>query len=134
MDVRSCKGCGRLYNYMGGTPICDACRKKLEEKFQKVKEYLEENVHATVSQVSDDMDVSVKQIKQWIREERLTLSDATEAGINCEHCGTPIRTGRFCDKCKVAMQNTFASAIDKPKVQPVTKQERSGNRMRFLDK
>lgn len=134
MEVRSCKGCGRLFNYMGGTPICDACKRKLEDKFRDVKEFLDENPNSTINQVSEEMDVSVKQIKQWIREERLTLSDATEAGINCEHCGVPIRTGRFCDKCKVAMQNSFASVIDKPKVQQPQKQERDGNRMRFLDK
>lgn len=132
MEVKCCKGCGRLYNYMGGVPLCDACRKKLEDKFQEVKIYLDENPNASVSQVSEDMAVSVKQIKQWIREERLTLSDATEAGITCEHCGIPIRTGRFCDKCKSAMQNTFSSVLDKPKAQQTKSQDRDGNRMRFL--
>lgn len=132
MDVRSCKGCGRLYNYMGGAPLCQACQKELEEKFQDVKEYLDENPNASVSQVSEDMEVSVKQIKQWIRDERLTLSEATETGIACEHCGTPIRTGRFCDKCKMEIHNTFASALDKPRTPEAKKQERDGNRMRFL--
>lgn len=131
MDVRSCKNCGRLYNYMSGVPLCEACKKKLEEKFQEVKDYLDENPHATVSRVSEEMNVSVKQIKQWIREERLTLSEATDAGIVCEHCGVPLRTGRFCDKCKVVMQNELASAIAKPKAQP-KKQGRDGDRMRFI--
>lgn len=134
MEVKSCRGCGRLFNYMSGAPICDNCKRKLEEKFQEVKQFLDEKPNATINQVSEEMDVSVKQIKQWIREERLTLSDATEAGINCEHCGVPIRTGRFCDRCKVSMQNSFASAIEKTKVKQPQKQERDGNRMRFLDK
>ena len=76
MEVKNCKGCGRLFNYMGGAPLCDACRKKLEEKFQKVKQYLDDHPDASVNQVSEDNDVSVKQIKQWIREERLSLSEA----------------------------------------------------------
>lgn len=37
MDVRNCKGCGRLFNYYGGVPLCKACKDKLEEKFQEVK-------------------------------------------------------------------------------------------------
>lgn len=132
MEVRTCKGCGKLFNFMGGMPMCDNCKKKMEEKFHEVKLYLDENPRATVNQVSEEMEVSVKQIKQWIREERLSLSDATEAGINCEHCGVPIRTGRFCDKCKVAMQNSFSSAITKPKAQQPKSEEKHGNRMRFL--
>lgn len=133
MEVMSCKSCGRLFNYMGGMPICDACKRKLEEKFQDVKRYLDEHPGASVSQVSEDMDVSAKQIKQWIKEERLYLSDATVDGITCEHCGQPIRTGRFCDKCKAAMSNSFANAIAKPKEPDDKKKEqREGNRMRFL--
>ena len=31
MDVRSCRNCGRLFNYLQGPPICPACRKKLED-------------------------------------------------------------------------------------------------------
>lgn len=133
MEVMTCKSCGRLFNYMGGPKMCVNCQRKLEDKFQDVKKYLDENPRATVSQVADDMDVSVKQIKQWIREERLTLSEASMDGITCEHCGTPICSGRFCDKCKVAMQNTLSSAIDKPKkIESEAERKKDGNRMRFL--
>lgn len=132
MDVRNCKGCGRLFNYMGGAPICSACQKKLEEKFQEVKVYLEENPNSSVTQVSEAMDVSVKQIKQWIREERLALSTAGADGIMCEQCGAPICSGRFCDKCKAAMVNNLSGVLTKPKEPEVKKQERDGNRMRFL--
>ena len=84
------------------------------------------------NQVSEDNDVSVKQIKQWIREERLSLSEASLDGVTCEHCGRPIRTGRFCEKCKAAMANSFANSIEKPKPLEPQKKERDGNKMRFL--
>ena len=101
MDVKNCKSCGRLFNYMSGPVMCPNCQRKLEEKFQQVKQYLDENPNSSVNQVAEAMDVSVKQIKQWIREERLALSQPSADGILCEHCGTPICSGRFCDKCKV---------------------------------
>lgn len=132
MEVTNCRDCGRLFNYIGGARLCPACQKKLEEKFQEVKAYLEENKNATVEQVSEELDVSVKQIRQWIREERLSLSTAGADGIVCEQCGTPICTGRFCEKCKAEMANTFAGAIAKPKEPEIKKRERDGNRMRFL--
>ena len=132
MEVLSCKGCGRLYNYMGGPKLCPACQKKLEDKFQEVKQYLNENPNASISEVSENLEVSVKQIKQWVREERLAFSEACADGILCEHCGIPIRTGRFCDKCKNQMANNLAATLDKPKPEEPVKRERDGNRMRFL--
>lgn len=133
MDVRNCKSCGRLFNYMEGAPICSNCKKQLEEKFQEVKSYLRDNPNSTVTQVAEEMDVSVKQIKQWIREERLSLTVAGADGISCEQCGAAICTGRFCEKCKASMVNTLNGAIEKPKGSVVMKkQEKDGNRMRFL--
>lgn len=132
MEVLSCKGCGRLYNYIGGPKLCPACQKKLEDKFQEVKQYLNENPNASISEVSEKLDVSVKQIKQWVREERLAFSEACADGILCEHCGVPIRTGRFCDKCKNQMANNLAATLDKPKPEEPVKRERDGNRVRFL--
>ena len=84
MDVRNCKMCGRLFNVLNNERICPACQKKLEDKFHEVKEYLEEHPGASVEQTATDNDISTKQIRQWVREERLILSTATEAGIVCE--------------------------------------------------
>ena len=98
MEVRNCKMCGRLFNVLNNERICPACQKKLEDKFHEVKQYLEEHPGASVEQTATDNDISTKQIRQWVKEERLILSSATEAGIVCEKCGKPIRTGRFCDK------------------------------------
>ena len=63
MDVRNCKGCGRLFNYYGGVPLCKACKDKLEEKFQEVKEYLRQNPNTPIQDESEDNNVTVKQIK-----------------------------------------------------------------------
>ena len=65
MDVRNCKGCGKLFNYMSGAQLCPECRAALEKKFSSVKDYIGEHPQASISQVAEDMDVSVKQIKQW---------------------------------------------------------------------
>ena len=132
MEVTNCRDCGRLFNYISGPRRCPECQKKLEEKFQQVKEFLRQNPDSSISQTATENDVTVKQIKQWIREERLSLSEASLDGIVCEHCGRPIRTGRFCDRCKAAMANSLANSIEKPKPIEPQKRERDGNRMRFL--
>ena len=132
MEVLNCKTCGRLFNVMGREKICPACQKLLEDKFQEVRQYLEEHPNASVEQTSLDNDVSVKQIKQWVREERLVLSSPSDAGITCEKCGVPICSGRVCDKCKASMANDLMHVYEKPKPQQIKKQGKEKDRMRFL--
>ena len=35
MNVRNCKKCNRIFNYIAGPTICPACKEDLEKKFQK---------------------------------------------------------------------------------------------------
>ena len=134
MEIKNCKKCGRLFNYLSGKPICPDCKKAIEDKFQQVKEYIREHGRAGIAEVAEANEVDVKQIKQWVREERLIFSDEAAITIECENCGAPIRAGRFCQKCVGNMTNTLNSAIKKP-VMPVKKQERdTKDRMRFLDR
>ena len=50
MEVINCKGCGKLYNDLGGRKgrLCPQCRRKLEEKFTQVKEFLREYPNASI--------------------------------------------------------------------------------------
>ena len=132
MNVSNCKSCGRLYNVLVNEKICPACKQALEDDFQQVKKYLEENPNASVEEVSRENDVTVKQIKQWVREERLVFSEGSIEGVECENCGTMIRTGRFCEECKMKMKNNLMSALDKPKTPEIKKTEKDRDRMRFL--
>ena len=131
MDVINCKGCGRLFNALTRTRLCPNCQEKLEEKFQEAKKYINENSGATIDMVSQECDVSTKQIKQWIREERLTFSEESMQGIECEQCGAMIRSGRFCDACKSKLQNELRSATYIPSAEE-KKARHEKDRMRFL--
>ncbi len=136
MEVRNCRKCGRIFNYVLGAPICPACKEKMEEKFQEVKEFIRSNERATIPEISEQCEVETSQIHQWIREERLVFSDDSPVGINCESCGAMIKTGRFCEKCKAELTNNLRSSIQKPKIQAVEKKKdpRDNPRMRYLDR
>ena len=132
MDVRNCRSCGRLFNYIGGAPLCPSCARELDQKFQVVKEYIYDNPSATIQQVSEDNEVSIQQIKKWIREERLCFSKDSVVGIECENCGAMIKTGRFCLVCKDKLANSLNSVYQNR--QPQTQRDpRDSARMRFLD-
>lgn len=133
MNVMNCRSCGKLFNVLGRERICPECRKALEDKFQQVKKYLSDHPNSSVEQTATDNEVSVKQIRQWIREERLVLSSATDSGVVCENCGKPICSGKFCDACKLTMANELMGAIDRPKRNtPSSDRDKDRNRMRFL--
>jgi len=131
VDVINCKGCGRLFNALTRTRLCPNCQAKLEDKFQEVKRYINDNPGSTIDIVSEKCEVSAKQIKQWIREERLTFSEESMQGIECEQCGAMIRSGRFCDACKSKLQNELRSATYIPSAGE-KKASRDKDRMRFL--
>lgn len=134
MNVKNCRKCKRIFNYVMGPVLCPRCREEEEEKFQEVKKYVIENPGSGIQEVSEACDVSVNLIRQWLREERLVLSDESPMGINCEHCGRMIKSGRFCSECKSAMTSGFQSAMGRPVSTPPKKDSRDGARMRFLDK
>lgn len=131
MEVRNCKNCGKMFNCIG-SPICPSCERELENKFQEVRKYVKEHKEASITEVAEANDVSVHQIKRWVRQERLAFSDASQVGLECENCGALIKTGRFCDNCKNKMASELSSTIKKGTKAEAPKQKESA-RMRFLD-
>lgn len=135
MNVRNCRKCGRLFNYVMGPITCPACRDALEEKFKEVKEYVRDNPNCGIDQVSKDCDVEVSQIKQWLREERLQFSESSMVQLTCENCGALIRSGKYCEKCKNEVANGFKNIVEKarPQAPAPQKNTKENPRMRFLD-
>lgn len=131
MDVRNCRSCGKLFNYLSGVQLCPSCMRELDKKFEVVKNYIYDNPKANIQEVSEENEVSVQQLKQWVREERLAFSEDSLVGLECENCGTMIRTGRFCNLCKEKLVNTLGSAYKSD--DPKAKDYRDHAKMRFLD-
>ncbi|MGN0497402.1 MAG: flagellar protein [Lachnospiraceae bacterium] len=133
MEIRTCKQCKRIFNYLTGPAICPACKEKLEEKFIEVKEYIRENPKEGINEVAKANDVSVNQIRRWIREERLSFSEDSGIGIDCESCGKIIRSGRLCQSCKDKLLGKVDDMY-RTDESIVTKKHREAARMRFLEK
>ena len=134
MEIRNCRGCGKMIQYMGGGPLmCGECRKRLDESFAKVKEYLKENPECSIDELSENAEVSISQINQWIREERLIFSKNSPIGIPCESCGKTIRSGRYCKECKDKLVKALGGGIKSAPAQPARPAGSTKAKMRFLD-
>jgi flagellar operon protein (TIGR03826 family) len=106
-DIRNCPRCGKLFSYVR-SPICPLCQEKDEEEYKVVKEYIYEHPGVNITIVAEETGVSVEKILRFLREERLELvSDSDNLILECERCKVPIRTGRYCEKCKNELANSF---------------------------
>ena len=79
------------------------------------------------------MEVSVAQIRKWLKEERLSFSEDSEIALNCEKCGKKILTGRFCKSCKEEQINQFSNLYRKEEPKINSERKKTENKMRFLD-
>ncbi|MDD6380189.1 MAG: flagellar protein [Lachnospiraceae bacterium] len=136
MDIRNCRKCGRIFQYSGvGPVVCDNCKKEEERLFEKVSDYIRDNPGANMNDVSLANDVSISQIQQWVREERLQFAKESGVVFYCENCGAPIRTGRYCDKCKANMAQDLEGMYHRPQsTAPQIKRRSERDAMRFMGK
>ena len=131
MNVRNCTRCGKIYNY-DGFKVCPTCRKDDEKDFQKVKEYLYENPGANIPEVSEATEVDAKKIIDFLRAGRLEIADDSNLILECENCGTSIRTGRFCDKCASGLQRDLGQVLNTAK--PQNPYEKREEKFRVIDR
>lgn len=134
MDVRNCRQCHKIFNYVAGAVICPKCREENEVKFQECKKHVSEHRGITINKLAEACDVEPSLIRQWLREERLQFAEGSLLGLECESCGVSIVSGRYCAKCKANLTNTLNGAYSTPKMEPASPKKKSdGNRMRFID-
>ncbi len=125
MELKVCKNCRRLFKYIYGPELCQDCAKlkqneekdpknkeskstlksmfrEEEEKYEQVKDYIMDNPKATIVQIAEANDIAPTKLFEWIRDDRLEFSeDSQNAWFECANCGTKIKSGRLCNRCKI---------------------------------
>ncbi len=106
-DIRNCPKCGKIFAFLR-SPICPACQQLEEQEFELVKEYIYENPGMNMSIVSEETGVPIEKILKFLKDERLELTSESENLIlECERCKRPVRSGKYCDKCKNDLETGF---------------------------
>lgn len=136
-DIRNCRRCNKIFNYIGGLPICYDCKKQDEINFKRVKEYLYEHPGASLYEVSKELEISVQQIKVYLKEGRLEIvGESGNMFLECEKCGKSITTGRFCKECANEVANDIKSVVSQMSTSAGGNEARSKREkgMRYLTK
>lgn len=95
-----CEKCGRELEYRGvGEYHCQFCYHIMYDDYGVVRNYVEENPGSTIAMVSSATGVPERTIKYMIREEKLQIRGDSRTFIECEGCGKPILSGRYCESC-----------------------------------
>lgn len=134
MEVQVCKHCRRLYESVSGVNVCPNCYLALEADFKIVKQFIRSHPNASIFEVSESCKIDMEQIRQWIKDERIEYTKTSTVGIECEKCGAPIKTGRFCSLCKIDTVNTLKSAYTKKETVHTEEKDTDNAKMRFLNK
>lgn len=112
------------------------CREEMEVKFQEVREFIRSNPGVGINEVSVACDVPTSQIQQWLREERLEVTEDSPIFLSCDGCGANIRCGKYCEKCKMVMTSGFKQVLNEYRPQQSGNQKRvdprDNPRMRYL--
>jgi uncharacterized protein len=107
VELKNCKICGRIFQSNGFSEICPGCYKQDENDYNKIREYLYEHPYAKIFEVSLNLDIPVSRIKRYLREDRLQIVESSNLFLDCEKCGAPIHSGRYCDECITAVNHDF---------------------------
>lgn len=99
LNIGNCPRCGRVFA-KGIKDVCAACVKDIDQEYVDCSIYLRENKGASIHDVSEETGVTVKQITKFIREGRISLTDAPNLGFPCDTCGKHIREGNMCESCR----------------------------------
>jgi len=111
MDIRNCPHCGKLFAFNGKSKLCPVCCNSEEDDFLKVKDFLWDHPNASIEEVHVATDVERDLIIKFVRDGRLLAEGIDfEFMVECERCGQPIISGRFCAKCQQDLIDGFSSS------------------------
>ena len=112
MRVYTCRKCGKQYETAGFTDgLCDECLMEHLDKYHQVREYLWSHPGSTASEIATACECSVRQVMQWVKEDRFMLTDGSKVLLYCANCGAKITSGVYCAACKaLAEKNQLAAS------------------------
>ena len=100
MAIRVCPHCQLPFVQQRDEEVCPNCMSEGENQFRIIKEYLYAHPGASATELVQELDVTIRQIQHYLREDRLHVVGEGFTGLKCDLCGKAIQTGRYCEHCE----------------------------------
>lgn len=108
MNLRNCSECGRMFEFTARV-LCPDCVNKEEEDYELIKNCLKHNPGAGILEVGEKTGISEKKILVFLKTGRLIIEPTNTILLNCERCGEPISSGRYCNNCCALLDKVLES-------------------------
>ena len=104
MNIANCPRCGKVFA-KGFKDVCPACVRDIDKEYELCSTYLREHKGASITELSDETGVTIRQITKFVREGRISMMDAPNLSYPCESCGVLISHNHLCDSCRTRLTN-----------------------------
>ncbi len=133
-EVKNCRRCKKIFMYAMGPQICEACKKLEDEEFEKVRLFVREYPGATIQEVASATEVPTTLIYRFLKEGKLEVTESSPITLQCENCGSRIKSGRFCIDCskRLAKDMINAGRSLQDVLRSETTREKDGGGLRYL--
>ena len=116
--LKKCEKCGRFFGDESGENICSSCKLSgtkfkstgniERDKFVCARDLVYDNPDISPQGIIEFMadlgiDITIREIMKYVDEGRLSLN-TTKEGNHCLKCGTKIGFGKYCDRCRIRME------------------------------
>lgn len=111
MEIVNCECCGKIFNHLKGIKICKECDLNI---FSSIKSYIENNNNATIHDISENLKIPVKIVREYIKDDRLIL--VRNNVLLCKSCFDVIEKGEYCLACssKFELRNSMSFTSEEP--------------------
>ncbi len=118
MGIYTCRKCGKKFESAGLTDgICEECLRASLDKYHQVREFLWSHPGSTASEIANQCDCSVRDVMQWVKEDRFMLTDGSKVMLFCANCGAKIVSGIYCTACQAAINKGEINAAKSSRLQ-----------------
>jgi len=122
--VEHCAMCGKVFQVKTRN-LCPECAEIHDRQYDAVDRYLFKNRHATVKETAEATGVPIKQIREWIRNKKISLAAYPNLTDVCDLCGSPTRKGHLCENCSDRLRYDINKMIEREQAEREAKREHS---------
>lgn len=134
----NCKYCGRLFESVGFSSVCDRCREKDEIDYDKICNAIVKKGAVTVLDAITDLNIPMAKVQRFLQDGKVGIVPGQGSKVTfCEECKKPIAFGVLCPKCKskeVAKSREGKLAIFKNQAQRHDYQGKKSSEMKYGNK